>query len=331
MKIKIVTKNNLFASAPFEYAPGYIFTAEPACKDYDWLVVFDDLAEDETVICLKERTVLATWEPVNIKNYCKAFTHQFGHLLTNRPASAQKHPHYHLAKGYFPWFNGRSYEENRKFAIPPKTKLVSAVCSVKAMRWTRHFARIKFLKRFIAEIPGAEWYGHGIRELTNKYEALDSYRYHVAMENHIGESYWSEKIADAFLCGCLPFYAGAPNLADDFPADSFIPIPIDNPDRALQIIREAMAADEWSKRLPAIMKARELLFSKYNFWAQVIKLIEEESAKKTSSPPPPVSSVHYILHSRKYIRKHSLSAKIEDGIYHLKQYLSGVGLWKKMY
>ena len=53
-------------------------TADPACRDYDWLVVFDDLAEVETLACPRERTILATWEPVSIKNYCRAFTRPFG-------------------------------------------------------------------------------------------------------------------------------------------------------------------------------------------------------------------------------------------------------------
>lgn len=327
MTVKVVSKNPLFGKAPFEYAPGWVFTPDTACADYDWLVVFDDLKRDETVTCPKERTILATWEPVSIKNYCTAFTRQFGHLLTNRPREAENHPHYHLGRGYFPWYNSRSYAENRAFVIPPKTKTVAAVCSAKAMKWTKHGQRIQLLKKMVAEIPGAEWYGHGVHEFKNKCDLMDTYRYHVALENHIGPHYWTEKIADAYLCECLPFYAGAPDLAEDFPADSFIPIPVDDPDAAIRIMKEAIAADEWSKRLPAIRAAKEKLFAEYNFWAQVIKVIEAARDQRVTPVDP---ARPHVLRSRKWLRRHTLSANLQDGWFHFKQYLSGVGLWPKM-
>ncbi|MGN0855330.1 MAG: glycosyltransferase [Kiritimatiellia bacterium] len=327
MTVKIVSKNPLFGQAPFEYAPGYVFTQDPACTAYDWLVVFDDLRDSETVTCPKERTILATWEPVSIKNYCSAFTRQFGHLLTNRPPQAENHPHYHLGKGYFPWCNGRSYAENKAFALPPKTQAVSAVCSAKAMKWTKHYERIRLLKQLVAEVPGAVWYGHGIHEFKHKFDLLDSFRYHVVLENHIGAHYWTEKIADAYLGECLPFYAGAPDLAEDFPAESFIPIPMDDPGEAIRIIREAIAHDEWARRLSAIREAKARLFSEYNFWAQVIKVIEAEKAQRLGAVGP---AQPYVIRSRKWLRRRTLAANLEDGWFHCKQYLSGVGLWPKL-
>lgn len=327
MKIKIVSKNPLFARTPFEYAPGYVFTADPACRDYDWLIVFDDLGADEPLSCPRERTILATWEPVSIKNYCHAFTSQFGHLLTNRPPWAERHPHYHLGRGYFPWYNGRSYDENKSFVIPPKTKVVAAVCSSKAMKWTRHAERIEILRRLVADVPGAEWYGHGVHEFARKYDVMDEYKYHVAIENQIGPHYWTEKLADAFLCECLPFYAGAPDIADDFPSESIIPIPVDDPSGAISIIKDAIAADEWARRIEAIRESKRLLLEKYNFWAQTIGVIESESGQELSAFD---SMAPAVLHPRKYIRSHSLSAKLEDGWFHARQYLSGAGLWKKM-
>ncbi len=323
--IKIVSKNRKhFAKAPFLYKEAYRFTEDESCADYDWLVVFDDLKADCVCDCPRERTILATWEPVSIKNYATVFTRQFGHLLTNRPYAAERHPHYHLGRGYFPWYNSRNFEENRNFVVPPKTKLISAVCSSKRMRWTQHGDRIALLRKCQAEIPGMEWYGWGVNAFDRKCEVMDAYRYHIAFENHIAPHYWSEKIADAFLSECLPFYAGAPNLAEDFPEESFIPIPANDPDAAIRIIREAIANDEWSKRIEAIREARSRLLSKYNFFAQVIRLIEAEAGQSVSDGNPPV------LHPRKYFRLHSLSANWEDGLFHLRQYLSGVGLWKRI-
>ncbi len=333
MTIRIVTKNAGFtgrrrqggAPVPFEYAPGYVFTEDPACVDYDWLVVFDGMRGDVSVTCPREHTILTTWEPVSIRNYNTPFTRQFGHLLTNRPSWAEKHPHYHLGRGYFPWMNGRTFPENKAAVIPPKTTLLTAVCSSKAMKWTNHAARIELLRRCQRDIPGMEWYGWGIRECGMKCDVTDVARYQIVFENHEAPHYWSEKIADAFLSECLPFYAGAPDLAADFPGDAFIPIPSDDPAAAVQIIQSAIANDEWTKRRAAIRAARELLFTRYNFFAQVIAVIEASAGQSVTPVADP-----WTLHDRRYFRFRSLRANLEDGWFHLRQYLSGVGLWARL-
>lgn len=324
MKIKIASKNGKhFAREPFEYAPGYVFTEDEACGDYDWLVVFDDLKGDVECACGRERAILVTWEPVSIKNYCKAFTGQFAHLLTNRPPEVEGHPGHHPGVGYFPWYNGRTYSENKAFVVPEKTKLVSAVCSSKAMRWTAHNDRVRLMRALAESVPGMDWFGWGVRDLRNKNDALDAYRYHVAFENHIAPHYWTEKLADAFLCECLPFYAGDPLLEETFPAESFIRIPHDDPAAAVEIVKKAIADDERARRIGAVREAKRLLFEKYNFYAQVIGLIEARAGAARGEP--------CVLRSRKAVRAASWSAKMEDGVFHLKQYLSGVGLWRKSF
>ena len=155
---------------------------------------------------------------------------------------------------------------------------------------------------------------------------MDGFKYHVALENHIGAHYWSEKIADAFLCECLPFYAGAPDLSADFPAESFIPIPLDDPAAAVGIIKEAIVRDEWSKRRDAIRQARSLLLEKYNFWAQTIGTIEDASAAAGYA----ARCEGGVIRSRKWLRRHTISANVEDGWFHARQYLSGAGLWPKI-
>ena len=45
-------------------------------------------------------------------------------------------------------------------------------------------------------------------------------------------SYWTEKLADAYLGYALPVVSGPNNLAEWFPEESFVPIDIDDPARA---------------------------------------------------------------------------------------------------
>ena len=318
MKIKVINWNWGMARdpEPFEYRPGCVFTCDPDCRDYDWLVVYDELKRPfEDLACPRERTILATCEPISIKGYSRHYTRQFGHLLTNRPEAAERHPHYHLGRGYYRWFTNRNYPENVAAVLPPKAKTVSVVCSSKRMRGTRHFDRFRLVSALAEEISELDWYGHGVRGFGCKCEVMDPYRYHVVVENHIAAHHWTEKLADAFLCECLPFYAGAPDLAEDFPSDSFIPIPIDDPSEAARIIRESIAAGEYEKRREAVLEAKRLILEKYNFWAQVLGIVD-------SQPPVPASRVpdsgSLRIYGRKALRKISLGAALEDGWAHFR-------------
>lgn len=322
MIVKVLYKNSgKRYREPFEYAPGFIFDSDPSCSRYDWLVVYDEMPHGtlgtvkrgcETLRCPRENTILLTWEPVSVKVYSRAYTRQFAHLLTNRPREAERHPGYFLGRGYYKWFNNRSYEENSAFVVPEKTRLFSAVCSAKQMKHTQHFNRYRLISHLAKAFPELDWYGHGVKRLGKKYEALDSYKYHVAVENHIGAGHWSEKIADALLCGCLPFYAGDPELGKTLPPESFIPIPIDDPAEAEAIIRRAIAEGEYEKRREAIDEARKLLLSKYNFWAQVIACIEASASSSRSMPGGKI-------YSRKTVRLRSPGAVLEEGWFRFKQ------------
>ena len=300
------------------YLDRYEFVYDAVCRDYDWLVVFDELpVQSDILACPQERTILCTWEPVSIKSYSRVYTRQFGHLLTNRPPEAENHPHYHLGRGYFPWF---VREVPKTGAAVDKPNVISAVCSAKQMKHTKHHARFRLVEALAKVIPGFDWYGKGVKPLERKEKALAPYKYHVAIENHIAPHHWTEKFSDAILCECLPFYAGDPAITEVFPAACFIPIPIDDPAEAVRIVKAAIANNEYAKRREAILEAKRLIFAKYNFWRQVIAVIESS----VLSPPPPTSDPQpsTCIYARKELRKRSPSAALEDGWEHLRRFLA---------
>ncbi len=220
----------------------YEFVYDPACEDYDWLVVFDEMPVDcETLRCPCEQTILCTWEPVSRTSYSKADTRQFGHLLTNRPREAERHAHYHLGRGYFLWFVRNVPKIG---SAVDKPDVISAGCSAKQMKHTKHHARFELVSELVRAIPEMDWYGKGVMPLDRKEDALVPYKYHVAIENHIAPRHWTEKFSDAILCECLPFYAGDPAIGEIFPKESFIPIPIDDPAEAVRIVKAAITNDE---------------------------------------------------------------------------------------
>lgn len=319
MKIKVLSNASVAGVPEMEVRPGYVFAFDPSTEDYDGLVVFDEMpSEDrgtyrngcEPLKCPRENTILCTWEPVSIKSYSKAYTRQFAHFLTNRPPEADGHPGYHLGRGYFPAMHGHSLKELE--AHPQKGKTVSAVCSAKQMRHTQHFARYRLVSELARQIPDLDWFGFGVRPLARKYEALDAYKYHVAVENHIGVHHWTEKFADAILCECLPFYAGDPALGEIFPGESFIPIPIDDPAEAVRIVNAAIAAGEYEKRREAVLEAKRLILEKYNFFDQIVETLREGAPGVPCGPRD-------AIWSRRALRLHSVSALAEDLWRHVRR------------
>ena len=76
------------------------FVFDPQARDYDWLVVYDDIPElpglerhraQEVLACPREHTLLVTTEPSSIKIYGDDYTRQFGAVLTSQAAWALPH------------------------------------------------------------------------------------------------------------------------------------------------------------------------------------------------------------------------------------------------
>ncbi len=59
----------------------------------------------------------------------------------------------------------------------------------------------------------------------------------------------------SFASACC-FYDGCPNLEAFLDPETFIRVPMDAPDEAIEIIRRAIAANEWERRLPAIREQK---------------------------------------------------------------------------
>ncbi|WP_305046597.1 glycosyltransferase family 10 domain-containing protein [Geoalkalibacter sp.] len=286
------------------------FILDRSASEYDWLVVYNDfpLGINQVILpCPQNNTLLVTTEPSSIKAYGNAFTAQFGHVLTSQPEWALPHRNRIYSQPALQWFYGMGSERlvtyDEMVANPPleKNLLISTVCSTKQQTHTLHQKRYQFTQELKKRIPELDIFGHGVRPMADKAESLDSYRYHVAIENFIGLHHWTEKLADPFLGVTLPFYCGCPNAGDYFPEESFIPIDINDVDGASEIIRKAMRDGEYEKRLPYILEARRRVLEEYNIFAVLSKLIEERS---TDLNPP--SSGGVILSRRELRKRHPL-------------------------
>ncbi len=267
-----------------------LFDFDVDCTDYDWLIVYQDLPRgdsfftEEKLQCPRERTMLITGEPSTITVFGRDYLRQFGCVLTFQEPWAMKHPNVIYHHPGLIWHYGLPFKEGNfvtwdqmeAMEAPEKTSLLSTVCSKRTGNVTLHSTRVDFTWRLKDDVPELDIYGHGVNPMNDKAEVLDPYQFHIAVENHVYDHHLTEKLPDAFLGYTLPFYHGAPNAADYFPKESFIPIDINDYGRARDIIKSHLANNEYKDRLPYIIEARRRVLEEQNLFAIINKKITEQ-------------------------------------------------------
>ncbi|MDA9230708.1 glycosyltransferase family 10 [Alphaproteobacteria bacterium] len=308
IRVKIVSKNGIrgfqLTDLPQQF-PGIEFITDAQCEQYDWLVIYDDLppAGDErlslgreTLACPPENTVLLTYEPSSVKFYGNDYTNQFGMVLTSHEAAALGHPNRFDVPPIGFWYYGGLEQMQAHPTVPEKTKNLSIFGSAKQQKHTLHKRRFDFIQELTAGLGDAlDVFGKGYHFVEHKAEALDDYRYHIAVENHIGPHHWTEKLSDSFLGYSLPFYAGCSNVADYFPEESFIQLDIRDSEAAIQTIQNAIANHEYEKRLPAIIEARRRVIEDYNLGNMIAKHIAAAPQATDMKPGAQILSRHAMM------------------------------------
>ena len=98
---------------------------------------------------------------------------------------------------------------------------------------------------------GIDFYGWGSPGgfIDDKAVALKDYKYHFVIENIKAPHYFTEKLIDCLLTGCIPIYYGAPNIDKYFNVDGFI---IFNDFADLQKLK--ITNEDFEKRSNAILE-----------------------------------------------------------------------------
>lgn len=88
--------------------------------------------------------------------------------------------------------------------LPTKTKNISMISSSKCGT-LGHFIRVNLMNNLPKCV---DLYGRHVNPIDSKNDALDSYRYSIAIENYNTDYYFSEKLLDCFLTCTIPIYWG---------------------------------------------------------------------------------------------------------------------------
>ncbi len=276
------------------------FSFDRNCREYDWLVVYGEMPLvgerrlpiwEEELACPRQNTLFTTYEPSTIKVYGTRFLRQFGWVLTSQEPWVIQHPGAIFWQPAMVWYYAfsqprGSYDAIAKHVPLHKTGEFSAMCSAKRQSNTLHRRRYDFVMELKQRLPGMELFGRGVRPLDDKADALDPYKYHLAIENFFGPHHWTEKLADPFLGACMPIYYGCPNAEMYFPPESFLRVDIYNLEAAVEIIQRALRDRLYEKNLPAILESRRRVLEQYGPIRQIVSIINERHQPEAPRPQP---------------------------------------------
>lgn len=220
------------------------------------------------------RTILIQWEPRVVRGK------DWGRY--RNPESLPFAAVWTISKNHCPldWYLGATYAELKKIQFAKILGRVSA-CQTTKTRHPGHKLRDVFVRRWLSSLEFFDLYGwqqplrcyRARPPSRRKEESLFPYPYHFCAENSREPHYFTEKIADAFLAECLPLYWGCPDIERWFPQESVIWVPLEEPDRAREIVQQAVADDERRKRLSAIREAKRRVLDQHQIWAILERII----------------------------------------------------------
>jgi len=139
--------------------------------------------------------------------YKKIIEHekQYNYILTHDESLLKRHKKYIFVPA------GGTWIPMQRQHVYPKTKLISSVVSKKNM-----FPGHKIRHAMCKAIKNIDYYGSKFSWIKTKDIGMKDYMFSVAIENSAVPNYFTEKIIDCFLCGCVPIYWGCTNIEKFF-------------------------------------------------------------------------------------------------------------------
>lgn len=249
-----------------------VFTQKPV---FAHLYVFYGTDRFYTLPNKNGRCVYFIAEPRNLKTNSILFLKQFDSIFGSVPRKYLGKSNFINTQPSLPWHIGVDFSDRNgivrlKFndlveMKPPLINAVSVITSNKNIS-VAHQQRLSFIYN-LKKIMGPELhiFGRGINPISDKFEVLSKYRYHLALENNSQSDYWSEKIADPLIALNKVFYSGGDNINHYFSERAVELIDINNPVEAAQLILESIRNNSWDRDLSIIRSEKLKILEEYNF------------------------------------------------------------------
>ncbi len=265
----------------------YKFVINESIKSCDYWVVFDTLVRDEETECSPNNTFLFLGEPPSVKHYSKKYLNNFANVVSCHRSI--RHKSHIISNPLLAWFVGLSFDRNlnafdqlnywsyddlKSQSFKNKSKTLAIITSNKILS-KGHRKRVEFVELLQHEFGGSlDVYGHGYLDIADKLDVLKEYKYTIVIENGSFSDYWTEKLADAFLCECFPIYYGCTNIYKYFPKESLSIIDINKPVEAIKKIKAILDSNFYEQKRPFIINSKRLVLENYNMFTQIIRCIK---------------------------------------------------------
>ncbi|MBD8891924.1 hypothetical protein [Roseibium litorale] len=256
----------------------------------DWFIGYDEPVPGCLTHLPLERRILITSEPYTIKYYPPVFLQQFGTVVSMAPIRGVS-GRMVLGTGGLPWMYGLDqkpapmpWQELVAGSQVAKTGEMSVVCSTKKMNLNQH-RRLRFLG-MLKEALGDRLtlFGRGSNPIEDKSDAINSFRYHLVLENNLIDNGWTEKLADPILGGAFPIVSGGENLADYFDPEGFRLIDTRKPRAAVETVLRILEEDPFEGAQAAMAENKRRLMMQHQFFPIAVNLIRTLAAHETQAP-----------------------------------------------
>jgi hypothetical protein len=255
---------------------------EDKSKKPDYWIIFNypDIRNAHPLACDFEpsKTIILEMEP---RRFWSSLTNEHCYL------KVFSHDIYHNS---LEWHLFVNTDEIDKPVIKTKNTEISAVLSQEYLL-PGHIKRIDFVKYIQTHHPEITFdiYGRknafefqnykGPLPYCKKDNGMIPYKYHFNAENTSKPNYFTEKIVDAIVAECLCFYWGCPNISDYIDPRAYIVLDLDDFEKSIRIIQEAIENNEWEKRIDIIRKEKKKIMTEMNIYKRIEEVILNDRNK----------------------------------------------------
>jgi hypothetical protein len=252
----------------------YQFEVNNDVEECDYWIALESVPERESVVMPEGNTIIVLSEPEYVRSYAPAYLSQYDWILTWRDDIPGTNViHSYCLDG---WWVKRTYDQLKKDS-PQKTGVISIIGSDKTALEI-HRQRYAFLNRLIGHFKDKiDVYGsiNGAGSYCDdKYVALAPYRYSLAIEADHFPDYWTEKIADCYLCETMPLYFGCPNIGDYFPPESFVSIDLFDYRASIRSIEAAIEGNAYEKGRQQVLESKQRVLDRYQVYPHLVRILE---------------------------------------------------------
>lgn len=251
----------------------YRFEINNDVDECDYWVVAEWVPERQSARVPDGNLILLVNEPAyNHASYSPAYLRQFDRVFTCRDDVRGDNV---SRAGYITnWWVKRTYDQIKSDRVE-KTRKLSVIASDRAV-FEGHRKRFALVNRLIGHFKDRldVYGGVGGRRIDDKYDAIAPYEYSIAIEADRQPGYWTEKIADCFLCETMPVYYGCPDIAAFFDAGSFIAIDVDDYKASIDAIEQAIEENAYSKRRERIIAAKHKVLDQLQIFPHIVSILQ---------------------------------------------------------